>query len=653
MPVIDLKISDRKSYAGGRTFGDAGAYDQIEGVMTFAVDPSHAANEGIIDLDLAPRDRDGCVRFRSDFFLVLPADKQRSNGRLLVELPNRGRKLFGTLNHAVALEGASAAGGDPGDGFLFRHGWSVASVGWQWDVVRNGGLLGFDAPPVLIDGLPVGGQNIVSIRPNYRERTFLLANRVHQPYPARSLDDPRAVLYLRDHELGEDRVVSRESWRFGRETADGSVTPSRDHVYMAAGFEPGKVYNLVYEAEGARVVGAGLLAYRDAAAFLRSQSEVSPGFEQVHAFGISQTGRMLRHFLYLGLNIDESSKQVFDGCLVHVAGARRGEFNHRFAQPSVQLTPGFGNTFPFADDEMPDPFSERRDGLLKRQRERGGVPKVIYTNTSAEYWRGDAALTHVDPGGQSDLEPAPEARIYHFASCQHGAGSLPQKDVNPNEGTRGRYGFNLIDYVPLLRAALLNLDRWASEGVEPPPSCHPRLGDGTLVSHADALAVFKKISDGAVPDTAHLWGVNELDLGANAAEGIGRYPAKIGRPYARLVPDVDADGNDRAGIRLPDLSVPLATNAGWNLRHPETGAPEQVIAMMGQTRFFARKRTERTENGDPRPSLEERYTGKDDFLRRVRDEASKLAAERYILDEDVELLMELASARYDLAVAGV
>jgi hypothetical protein len=659
MAVLSIDITSREPFAGGQPFEAGGAYEEIKGTLTYGVDPGHAANAGITDLQYAPRDAAGLVRFRSDFAILKPVDDAKRNGRLLVDVVNRGRKLIGSLNHAAALEGPAPVS-DPGDGFLFRHGWTVASIGWQWDVLRTGGLLGFDAPLVLQDGLQVRGQSIITIRPNDRETTYVLANRVHASYPAVRVDDPDAVLYVRDYEDGEDTVVPREAWSFARETSSGNVTTSNEHVYMKGGFEPGKVYNLTYTAEGARVVGAGLLALREAACFLRlpageagngSQLNPTGGFERAYAYGVSQTGRMLRHFLYLGLNRGEDGTQAYDGMLVHVAGARRGEFNHRFGQPSQQMTHTFGQLFPFADDETVDPYSERRDGLLAKLRADGSTPKLIYTNTSAEYWRGDAALVHIDPTGAEDLPGAPETRVYHFAGTQHGAGSLPQKDRNPNEGTRGRYGFNVVDYAPLLRAALTNLDAWVTHGTEPPPSTHPRLADATLVEQPVTLKTFETLPGQAVPDASKSWGIRELNLGPRVGEGIAEFPVKLGRRYPRLVPAVDADGNEVTGIRLPDITVPVATNTGWNPRHPDTGAPELIISMMGQTRFFPATAAQRRAKNDPRASLEERYTGKDAYLQAVRQAAERLVEQRYVLAEDVPMLLDNASSRWDAALA--
>jgi hypothetical protein len=357
---------------------------------------------------------------------------------------------------------------------------------------------------------------------------------------------------------------------------------------------------------------------------------------------MSQTGRMLRHFLYLGLNLDEEGRIAFDGIMPHVGGARRGEFNQRFGQPSVQATPGFGFLPPHDDA-----------GLLARQRELGGCPKVMQTNSSAEYWRGDCALLHVDPTGGRDLTPDPGTRIYHFAGTQHGPGMVPLTRHNPNDGARGRYGFNSVDYTPLLRAALVNLDRWVSAGIEPPPNAHPRLADGTAWQRAAVLDALPAMSGLHIPEASHCLRITQVEMGPDAQRGIGAYPAVEGEPYPDLVSAVDADGNEAAGIRLPDLTVPVATQTGWNPRDPRTGAPEQIIPMQGSTLFFRRTRAEREATGDPRPSLEERYAGRDDYLARVRVAAEQLAAERYILAEDVDLVVGDAAARWDEALKGL
>ena len=651
MAAVQMEIRSRGPYAGGRPFGKAGRYERIDGVVTFGVDPDNAANSSIVDLDMAPRDREGLVRFSSDFTLLTPS-ASNSGGKLLVDVVNRGRKMAVNTFNRVSLSLTPSLEQPPGDGFLFRHGFSVLSIGWQWDVYRSEALLGLQAPPVEVDGQSAEGQAVVEIRPNVLEHTRLLANRLHRPYPVKDPGSLDARLLIRDWEDGPETEAPRSSYRFAREV-DGKLLPSSEHVYFEPGFQPGKIYRIVYPADRAVVVGVGLLAVRDAAVWLRHPSALNPidaGFERAYAYGVSQTGRMLRHFLYLGLNVDEQGRRVYDGLLPHVAGGRRGEFNHRFGQPSQQSETGFGHLFPFADVEMSDPLTEHTDGLLRRQRELGDMPKVVYTNSSAEYWRGDGGLAHTDPGGAEDAAEADETRMYHFAGTQHGAGSVEQRHDDGPDGSKGQYPFNVVDYRPLLRAALINLDRWAAGEADPPPSSHPRLDEGTAVTRGKALDEMPSIPGLVKPDAERLWVIREVDLGPQVDEGVGRYPAREGRTYPCYVSAVDGDGNETAGIRLPDIDAPVGTHAGWNTRHPETGAPEQLIPMQGFTLFFPKTKAAREESGDARPSLEERYDGRETYLERVRELAQRLVDDRYLLAEDIEIVVEACAERYDAAM---
>ena len=652
MAIVQADITRRESYQAGQSFGNTGAYERIDGVLTFAVDPALPANQPIVDLELAPRDDQGRVRFRSDFALLVPESPSQGNGKLIVDTGNRGRKrAINAFNRADAAEDTWEI--PPGDGFLFTRGFSIVSIGWQWDVFRSDALLGLEAPYAEIEGQPAEGQAVVEIRPNAVEKTRLLANRLHQARPVVDLDDPDAMLLVRDWEDGPDTILPRSHWHFAQES-DGNILPSREHVYLESGFQPGKIYAIVYTAEGAPIVGTGLLAVRDVAVWLRHPSALNPvegGYDRVYGYGVSQTGRMLRHFVYAGLNLDEEDRIVYDGLLPHVAGGRRGEFNHRFAQPSQQSAPGFGHLFPFADNPTTDPLTERTEGLLDRLRELNAAPKVVYTNSSAEYWRGDGSLAHIHPNGQTDLEQAEESRVYHFSGTQHGAGTLPQESDGGPDGASGRYAFGVVDYRPLLRAALINLDRWVSEDIEPPSSRHPRLDDNTAVSRSEVLSVFSSLPDFAKVDPDRLWVLREVDLGPEANQGVGRYPVQEGRTYPCFVSAVDHDGNEIAGIRLPDIAVPVGTHTGWNPRDPETGAAEQIIPMQGFSRFFAPTRQVRDASGDVRPSIEERYPSRDRYLEQVREVTEQLVTDRYLFEEDEKIVISACADRYDLAMA--
>ncbi len=640
---VNLEIRSRGAYADGTEFGAAGAYECIDGWLTFSVDPLHAANADIADLQLAPRDADGHVTFGADVCILQPLDAARSNRSLLLELPNRGRKLAPRLFNRAPAELPVTANIGAGDGFLLRRGWTMAWIGWQWDVLRNDALMGLEAPQAEVGGVPVRGTTMLRFQTTDPHRTHLLADRVHAPYTAADLEQPGAILRVRDYDRGTPSILPREAWQFAREDEAGNVVPSDSHLYLADGFVPGMYYELIYETALAPVVGCGLLAIRDGGAWLRagageSDSPTAGRIDHIYAWGMSQTGRMLRHFLSLALNVDTTGTQVFDGVMPHVGGARRGEFNQRFGQPSVQSTPGLGQLPPF-DDE----------GLLAHQRAVGGVPHVIQTNTAAEYWRGDGALLHTSIDGSSDLPQQPRTRQYLFAGSQHGPSGFPTGRHNVGDGSRGRFDFNVVDYSPLMRAALLRMDEWVRGGAEPPASQHPRLADHTLVPRATVISdfhAFPPTSDLAL-DAERMVTQRRIDAGDESMRGILRYPVGEGAPFPDLVSAVDADGNEVAGIRLPDISVPIATHTGWNPRDPAYGGAEQIIPMQGFSIAFPRDAATRESTDDPRASVAERYASRADYLEAVRSAAAQLATERFIEDEDIETLVADADTRWD------
>jgi hypothetical protein len=541
---------------------------------------------------------------------------------------------------------------DAGDGFLMRHGYTIVWCGWQHDVPGVEGLMRIEVPQAQPDGRPIAGRVLVSFQPNAPARVQLLSDRGHRPYSSSDLDDPDATLLVRDDDGVLPRVIPRQDWSFARLDA-GRAVPDPDHAYLAAGFAPGSVYHLIYRTTGAPVIGLGLLTARDIAAFLRHGGDADGNpcagdIRRAYAFGASQSGRFLRQFLYLGLNEDEEERIVFDGVIAHIAGGKRGgDFNQRFGQPSASLHPTMSNAFPFADTVTIDPFGGSSDGLLERLAARRRLPKVFLTNSSTEYWRGDAALIHIDAAGRHDLSPGGAVRIYHFAGTQHSAGTLPLTDTNPVDGTRGRQALNSVDYNPLLRAALISLDRWAGGEQEPPPSRYPRLADGTAVVPERQREAFTSIPGVAFP--THPARVVRLDFGPDAGRGLAAMlPPAEGEPYPHFVPAVDRDGNEVTGIRLPDLTVPLATYTGWNLRHPQIGAPERPTSLLGSTIPFPATAEERARMGDPRLSIAERHPSRERYLEQVRQEALHLIEEGYLLAEDLELIVGQAARRWDL-----
>ena len=595
MAVTRLEIKSRSPLAGGASFGEAGPYDRLDGTVHFAVDPGHPANGLITDLELAPRDSGGMVTCSSDFTILTPGQPGRGNHRMLLDILNRGNRRALQYFNSAAPAPYPNAPMDPGNGFLMRQGYTVVWCGWQHDVPLVDGLMTIRVPDA-----PISGEIAVSFQPNSAIQVHSLSDRVHQPYPVSDPNDTEATLTMADGEDAPRSRVPRDLWSFARLEGGGAV-PDAFHIYMASGFAPGKVYEVVYTTDKAPVVGLGLLATRDLVSFLRYASQGNPcagDIQYAYGFGASQSGRFLRQFLHLGLNEDESERMVFDGLIPHIAGGRRGEFNQRFGQPSSMRRRSIGCLFPFADTVQTDPETGRTDGLLSRLEAPGKAPKVFLTNSSAEYWRGDASLIHVDASGTRDLAPGESVRIYHFAGTQHGSGVLPLTDSNPLDGSRGQQPFNSVDYTPLLRAALTRLDRWVSYNEAPPPGKHPRIDDGSAVQSSELSATFGAIPDVNFPARApHL---SRLDFGSGAYTGKATtLPPVVGKAYPSFVAAVDQYGNETAGVILPDVSVPLATYTGWNLRHPDMGAPEQIMGLTGSTIPFSATRADQEASGDP------------------------------------------------------
>ena len=600
MAVTALEIKTRSPFAEGTAFGDVGPYEQLD----------------------------------------------RGNQRLLLDVVNRG--------NPTALTNFNSAAGrlDAGNGFLMRQGYTVLWCGWQDDVPTTPGLIRVHVPEAVdAGGQPLSGKIAVTFQPDALVHSQLLSDRLHRPHPAKDLHGPDAVLTVQDHEDAPPHTIPRDQWSFARLDGD-RVIPDPNHIHLSSGFLPGKVYQVVYTTVGAPVIGLGLIAARDIVSFLRYSSarEGNPcagHIQYAYSFGRSQSGRFLRHFLYLGWNEDEQERIVFDGLIPLVAGGGRGEFNQRFGQPSNSNKYSVKNLFPFHDTTQTDPETGRTDGLLARLAARGKLPKVFFINTAAEYWNGHAALIHTDLDGKRDLAPSEVVRVYHLTGTQHTPGNLLLTDTGAADDARGQQRPNSIDYRPLLRAALVNLDRWVTAGQAPPPSLHPRLDDGTAASPAQTAAAFLALPGVQFP--AHVRSIARFDFGTGPdEEGTTLLPPKVGNAYPNLVAAVDEDGNELAGIRLPDISVPLATYTGWNLRHPDIGGLGQTLSLLGSTIPFPATLAERQASGDPRPSIEERYSSKEDYLNRVKQAAEALVQQGYLLSEDMATVAEQASQRYDL-----
>ncbi len=633
--VTRLRLVDRSDVLDGRSFGSAGPYERILAKAHFAVDPKLAANGIITDISLAPRNDAGLVEFAADLYVLKPRDPAKGNGTLLFEVSNRGRKgMLGMFDRASgSLDPSTQA--EFGDNFLLDRGFTLVWLGWQSDVPDDPGLMRLSTQVAKgVTGL-VRAEFVF----DRKETLASLADRNHAAYAVADPGDTSIQLTVRDHADSPRRTVPRDRWRFADAT----------HVEMASGFEPGKLYEVVYRSKDAPLVGLGPAAVRDIIAFFKHDGSPFLLGDQPHfikraiGFGTSQSGRFLRTFLFYGFNADEKGRRVFDGVWAHVAGAGRGSFNHRFAQPSRDGHP-FLNTFyptdifPFTDLDETDAETGATGGILSRAAKANVVPKIFYTNGSYEYWGRAASLIHTSPDGKNDAPLAPDTRVYFLAGTQHGANAAPTKHGTQNLA-------NPADYRWPMRALLVAMQAWLAEGKQPPESQYPRIAKDELVPVA--AMPFAKIPGFNTPTRPKLaW---RADFGPDfATRGVlSIEPPKVGKPFSVLLPKVDEDNNETSGIRMPELRVPLATYTGWNLRDPSIGAPDELFSMVGSFIPFARTKAERRKTGDPRPSIEERYKDREDYLARAKAAAQELVRGGYLLDSDAAPVVEQCGKLWD------
>jgi hypothetical protein len=598
--VTSVELVERTDYPPG-------PYEHIVAKVHFAVDPKLPANRIIADIDLAPRNSDGLVEFSADLDVLKPLDSAKGNGTALFEISNRGGKA---LFHAFQL----------GDNFLLDHGFTLVWVGWEFDVPPGKDLMHLYAPVATNNGQPILGLVRSEWEGDKRVTKIPLGDRNQIGYAVADPDYAENRLLVRDTVNGERRTIARAKWKFSDAT----------HVTMDEGFDPGKIYEVIYQAKDPVLAGLGPAAIRDVVSFMKH-----PGVETLLAdqhnyikraigFGISQSGRFLRSFLYDGFNQDEKNARVFDGVWAHVAGAGRGSFNARFAQPSRDGHPFYNVFYPV---DIP-PFTDN-DGLLAKAVAANVVPKIFYSNGAYEYWGRAASLIHTSPDGRADAPLAKDTRVYFFAGSQHGPGSIPPHAVEAQNPS------GVIDYRASFRALLLAMQAWLKDGKEPPASEYPRIAKDQLVT-LGAYA-FPKIPGVEVPRRTRE--AYRLDFSVE--------PPKATTPYPALVPQVDTDGNETSGIKMPEVQVPLASYTGWNLRNKSIGAPEELYSMVGSWIAFPSTKAAREQRKDPRLSIEERYPNKNDYLDRITAAAQKLVQAGFLLDRDVPQLRERAAQEWE------
>ncbi len=467
--VTRLDITRREVVLNGQSFGAAGPYEKLSGTVHFALEPRAPGNTAIVDLPLAPRNARGLVEFTADFYLLKPVDPNRGNGRLFYEAGNRGTKRILPVFQGGTGSDDPHTAAEFGNGALMEQGFTLLWMGWQWDVPAGRMRM---AMPIATDaGRAITGLVRGNFIPGANATTASIADRGHEAYPVVDPASAAHVMYVRTLPADRPTVVPRDRWRF---SGPGTVT-------LDGGFTAGRIYDVVYQARDPRVVGVGLAGTRDLISFFKHATAAagnpSPGLRHAIGWGVSQTGRFLRHFVYEGFNQDEQGRIVFDGVFDQVGGAGRGSFNHRFAQQSRDQLQHYNiqypvDMFPFTDEDQTDPVTGLTDGLLARARRTNTVPKFFHLLTNSEYFNRAGSLVHTDVTGTHDVAPPDTSRIYMVASAPHIVGAFPPAPF-ADQDFLGRADMNPLVYTPVIRALFRALDRWVVDGTAPPPSRYP------------------------------------------------------------------------------------------------------------------------------------------------------------------------------------
>ena len=630
---------------GGRIFGSAGQYEKLRGKAYGELDPADAHNAIITDIELAQRNAAGKVEYSMDVYILRPVDLSKGNAKVFMEVNNRGGKLSGPFNGNAPLTNNPTTAADAGDGFLMQQGYSLIWSGWDPGAPPGGDRLTINVGPALkkADGSAITG-------PSYEYIVFDNATTMSSAlsYPAASLDKSKGKLTAKEHLRDTPAVVD---WEY----ASSAGTAIR---LLPAGtaFKQGWIYEFSYEAKDPVVAGIGFAATRDFVSYLKSNAADNPvrGYANyAEAFTISQPARYMNDFMHLGFNEDENGRRAFDGVLNWIGAGNGVAMNYRFAQ-SGRTERNRQNhrypeaPFPFAWPTLTDPYTGKTDGRGVRCSATDTCPKEMEAISANEYWVKAGSLVHSFPTGRKLPTEPDHVRFYLLSGLEHTVAGAPPKSAGSCQQFR-----NSTDPNPVLRALFVTLDEWVTRGVTPPKSEVPNEG------HA-AYSIALSDGVGYVPQEALGWpnipGVTYSGLitvrhlfnfGPDFDNGIMSInpPDFSGPVYPSYVSKVDSDGNEVAGIRVPDVAAPIATTTGWALRAPAFGGgPWDGCEASGQWIPFKKTKAERLLAGDPRPSLEERYKDHADYVKAVAKEARKLEQRRLLLPADVQRYIDAAEA---------
>ncbi|MBV0882096.1 hypothetical protein KTQ42_22730 [Noviherbaspirillum sp. L7-7A] len=663
--ITRIEINPAASEAvtfGGKAFGTVGAYQKIRGTASGQLDPNDPKNKVITDIALAPRNADGMVDYSMDFYILKPVDGSKGNGKLFFEVNNRGAKQFGSFNQSSGGNNPTTAT-DAGTGFLMNQGYTLAWAGWDGEVADD------TNPDVLKIKLPIAknadGSSITG--PSYEYIVFDNATSTSFTtyYKTATTDTTKATLTRRQYLTDTPVPVPATEWSW--------IAANRIALAGNAPFQQGWIYELRFTAIDPYVAGIGFAAQRDFVSFLRNAQTDTQGranplagrITRVLSWSLSQPARFMNDFIWLGFNQDVAGKKVFDGVFNWIGGGNGLGLNYRFAQAgrterNRQNHYNAEGVFPFSYTTTKDPLTGKTDGRNVRCTATGSCPAVMNVISGNEYWVKSGSLLTSDPATGMDVPEPANVRNYYIAGAQHGGAS-----ATTAAPTVCRQFGSGVDPNPALRALFVALDQWI-DGTAPPPSAVPSTVAGTAIFASPGQ--YPGLGIGTVPQAALGWPTipnvlysglvtvrNLFDFGTQFDTGIlGIYPpAPTGKLYPNFVSKVDADGNDLAGIRLPEVVAPIATNTGWNLRSAAYGGKADGTdgcEATGSSIVFAPTATQRNGVGDPRPSLAERYGDHAGLVAARTAAANALKAQRLLLQADVDAA--IARAAQPISVVG-
>jgi hypothetical protein len=605
----------------GRTFGTVGTYDRIIARATIAVKPDDSHNTVIVDLDRAPRNAQGLVEATTDVEILRPTSAANGNRRLFYEVLNRGGKLgLALFNDIPVVVNDPVKAADAGNGFLMNRGYTVVWSGWQGDIAPGGGRMTF-SPPVVSGVTGLAREDFIFDHNDGIASATL-------SYPAADLDPAHAKISVRQNEADPRATPA------GLEVVFEG--PTKISVTRPDGYDAGAIYEFIYTAKDPKVMGLGFAATRDVVSFLRNETADAVGnanpvagrIDRAIGFGLSQSGRFLQDYLYLGFNTDEAGRVVFEGLMPHISGGKKTFTNYRFSQPgrspyqhADMLYPGAD--FPFTYPVITDTLTGKRDGFLARCLAEGNCPKVIKSDSDIEFYQQRASLVVTDTEGHA-LEMPDNIRLFLLSNLQHFAMASSKSEMVK----ACAFPTNPLNAGPPERALLVALDDWISKGTLPPASRYPSRSNGTLVPPTAEDVGFP-----AIPAFAFTSRMAHPTLIKSEA-----MPPSKGAAYPVFVPKTDADGRDIAGLHLPTLEAPAATHTGWNLRKAGFGEGE-LCDNNGAMIPFAATREARLKSGDPRLSMAERYPNAGDRTATIAKAAQQLVQDRLLLDEDAKLFI--------------